>query len=168
LAIIWHAKHDQSGIRFCDLRSVILTKSTLNEHNQPTSLEPRKVINDAVKDTSGSLMKKLEQDLGSMLKESEKGGEPDPWQLLGLEQTISDDAYRKDLAEFIGELGCAKADAPYVARGLIVNKRLQDLGTYAKMVEAKFLDEKSCPGAAELTNVEKESLRRKVSGDISP
>ena len=145
-ANIWHVTHDQSAPHLCDLRSVIAT-----------NLEVKKVIDAAVKDTSGSFAETLKNDLGFMLgadgaKEDEKNEEQDPWVLSGEKQNVSDETYLKDLADFIFELGCDNANSPYVARGLIVNKRIQDLGSYAEEIE------KSCQGAAGLTSADKRLL----------
>jgi hypothetical protein len=164
LAIIWRAKHDHSGPRFCDLRSLIRSASTLNEYSQPQRLEVAKVIDAAVRDSSTSLTTKLRKDLEELLKEmSEESGEPDAWQLMGLEQTVSDDVFRKDLAAFIGLLGCDPRGAPYIVRGLITNKRLQDLGSYAQDVAAQFRNRKICPGAAGLSDADKRLLDQSVS-----
>ena len=167
-AIIWHAKHDQTAIHACDLRSVILTRSTLNEEAQVINLEAEKVINAALKETSGSFAKYLAENLRSMLgadgecEKSEEGGKLGQWQLTGREQNVSEETCLKDLANFIGELGCHPEAAPHVARGLIVNNRVRGIGPFADKVEAKFLGP-SCPGAADLTSAEKELLHEQVS-----
>lgn len=154
----------------CDLRSLIFSRSTLNDQGQAASIETKKVIDAAIKDTSVSLATTLTKDLELLFDtgieesgKSEEGEKSDVWQLPGRAENVSDEAYLKDLANFIGELGCNKDDAPFVARGLILNGRVQELGPFAAQIEAKFLDDKSCPGAAGLTNAEKGLLRKQAS-----
>ena len=154
----------------CDLRSLIFSRSTLNDQGQAASLETKKVIDAAIKDTSSSLAATLTKDLESLFDtgieesgKSEEGKKLDVWPLPRGTENVSNEAYLSDLADFIIELGCNKNDAPFVARGLILNSRVQDLGPFAAQIEAKFLDDKSCPGAAGLTNAEKGLVRKQAS-----
>ena len=153
----------------CDLRSLIFSRSTLNDQGQAASLETKKVIDAAIKDTSSSLAATLTKDLELLFYtgieesgKSEEGKKLDVWPLPRGTENVSNEAYLSDLADFIIELGCNKNDAPFVARWLILNSRVQDLGPFAAPIEAKFLDDKFCPGAAGLTNAEKGLLANSI------
>ena len=160
LANFWHAKLEPSAIHLCGLRLVKQKLVKQEVKQDQANLEVKKVIDDALKDTSGQFRRDLKKELESILgadgtKEADGAKEEDK---KNEEGGKSDETCLKDLKDFVLELVCNNnADAPYVARGLIVNNRIQDLGSYAKEVEAKFLD-KSCQGAAGLTSEEKRWL----------
>ena len=63
------------------------------------------------------------------------------------------------LAEFLIGLSCADEAAPYVAGGLIRNGRIATTGLYAKEIEQRLLDPKTCPGASGLGEDDKYELR---------
>ncbi len=72
----------------CDLRSLIFSRSTLNDQGQAASLETKKVIDAAIKDTSSSLAATLTKDLESLFDtgieesgKSEEGKKLDVWPL---------------------------------------------------------------------------------------
>jgi uncharacterized protein YjbI with pentapeptide repeats len=62
---VWHVKRDRSVTNLCDLRSLIFSRSTLNDQGQAVSLETKKVIDAAIKNTSG-LADTLTKDLESL------------------------------------------------------------------------------------------------------
>ena len=162
-AVVWHAKHEKSVIDLCDLRSLIQDRASLDDKGQAVKLDAGRVIEAATKDTSRGLAAILKKDLASLLGAgAEEGEELDLWQGPSGGQAVSDEMCLQELADFIVKLGCDPKDAPFVARGLIID-RVQDLGPFAEMIETKFLDEKSCPGAAGLTSAEKRSLHEQAS-----
>ncbi len=99
----------------------------------------------------------------------------DPAQSLEGEQAMADawvkqaqlsrsrDAYNKDLATELREIGCNAEGAPYVIRGLLRDLH-ERFGTEAETVypaelAKAFLDEATCPGARGLSEDDKAALR---------
>jgi uncharacterized protein YjbI with pentapeptide repeats len=73
-----------------------------------------------------------------------------------------------ELTKFLGDLACGAENAPFVARRLILNRRLAEVGSGMKDIAKRIQsgDPEACPGSVGLTGIELSSLLDQVN-DLS-